>query len=389
MRAIDQRTVEFRLSGPDPAFITTVLPDVMIEPRARVENAFAEFVEAATGADPDALGELASRVAPLDANDAPGCASIEEARAEEALLTEAELAAADIGLALRSRDAYAVGPGGAFDGCAYFEYLGRVLRDAQDALTLTGTDAIAAAYRILDFPIVPVGSGPYQVVSIDPGIAIELAAFDAFHRGAPATARVEVRLIRSIPEAIDAVRTGAIDWLVDPFPTLENFIAEGLADAPGVDLVEYNRLGYIGLHYNLREGRLFADRNLREAIELCVDKGETVAAATGGTGAPIYSPIVPSMWAYQPDLDKPERDVEAARELIEEAGWVMGDDGIYHKEERRLATTLHVRDDQQQWVRFAELLAVQVEDCGIEIVPQLVAAGGLGRRAGLAAEGCR
>ena len=48
----------------------------------------------------------------------------------------------------------------------------------------------------------------------------------------------------------------------------------------------------------------------------------------------------------------------------------MGDDGIYHKGEQRLATIVPVRDDQPQWIRFVQLLAVQVADCGIEIIPR-------------------
>ena len=61
--ALDDRTVEFHLAGPDPAFITAILPDVLIEPRARVEAAFAEFVEASDGADPASLEAVATRLA--------------------------------------------------------------------------------------------------------------------------------------------------------------------------------------------------------------------------------------------------------------------------------------------------------------------------------------
>ena len=365
--AVSQTTIEFRLSAPDPAFITVVLPEVMIEPRARVEDAFAEFVDVSNGTDPAALGELAAGVAPLDPDGLPGCAPF-----DEALLAEAEQAIVEMGRMLQSREAYATGPDGALDECAYFAYLGRVLRDAEDALTMTGVDAMAAAYRILNFPLIPTGSGPWRVLSIDPGVGMELAAFDAFHRGVPTTAQIDVRLIRSTAEAIEAIRTGTVDWLVEPFPSPENLIAAGVADAPGVVVAEYHRLAYVGLFYNLREGRLFADRNLREAIELCVDKDETVAAATGGTGAPIYSAVVPAMWAYNVDLERPQRDVEAATDRIEESGWTMGDDGVYHMGDQRLATVLYVRDNQPQWVRFAELLAVQVADCGIEITPQPV-----------------
>lgn len=152
--ALDERTVEFRLAEPDPAFTTVVLPGIRIEPRARVERAFAQFVEAADGADPASLAALSSRVAPLSPNGLPECAP-----SEEALLAEAEVAIADMGIVVRSRDAYATGRGGASDECAYFEYLGRVLTDASDALNLTGIDATAASYAILEHPT-PVGSGP-------------------------------------------------------------------------------------------------------------------------------------------------------------------------------------------------------------------------------------
>lgn len=366
--ALDDRTVEFRLSSPDPAFITATLPEVMIEPRARVELAFAEFLAASEGADPDAMRMIASRLeAAVTPADPVGCEP-----PDAALLAEAELAIADIGREVRSRDAYAVGPGGAFDACAFGEYVWRVLTDAADGLTLAGIDAIAASYRILEHPPTPVGSGPWRVLSIDPGTTMQLEAFDAFHRGRPVTARVEIRLMRSTAEAIEAVRSDAVHWLLQPFTGGETGVADGIGDASGVVWVDYNVLGYVALHYNLRDGRLFADRNLREALERCVDKDETVAAATGGSGVPIYSPISPSMWAYEPDLPRPTRDVDVARGLIEASGWTLGDDGIYGKGDQRLATAVPVREDREQHVRFVQLLSVQAADCGIEIMPRLM-----------------
>ena len=139
-----------------------------------------------------------------------------------------------------------------------------------------------------------------------------------------------------------------------------------------MEWAEYNALSWRGLHYNLREGRLFADPNVRAAMGLCVDKVETVAAATGGTGVPIYSYITPSMWAFEPDLPRPTRDIDAGRELIEASGWTVGDDGVYRKGQQRLATMVPVIETLEGHLRFVELLAFQVADCGIEIVPQVV-----------------
>jgi ABC-type transport system substrate-binding protein len=358
VEALDERTVEFRLSEPDPSLFTAVMPDVLIEPRALVEAAYAEFVESSNSSDPTVLVALASRV---------GASTCEPP--DESALGDAELAIAEIGRTLRSRDAYGIGPGGEFDACAYGEYLVRVLGDAADAMSFSGIDAIAAAYPILEPPETPIGSGPWRVLSIDPGVSMGLQAFDAFHRGVPATTRLEVRLIQSTADAIETVRSGDVDWLLEPFTFGDNLIAAGIGEVPGVAWTEYNALVFYDLEYNLREGRLFADPNLRAAMELCVDKDETVAAATGGQGVSIYSPIIPSMWAFEPDLPRPTRDVDTGQELIEASGWTRGADGIYQKGDQRLTATVPMLDGQEP-LRFLELLAVQVAECGIEIIPQ-------------------
>ena len=363
--ALDDRTVEFRLAASDPAFITVILPTVRIEPRARVETAFAEFAEATDGADSASLEAAAAALeVAMHPADALPCEP-----PDDAALSDAEAEISTIGRALRSRAAFEA-VSNASQPCAYGDYLVRVLSDTATALGLEGIDAIAAAYRVLDFSALPIGSGPWRVTSIDPGASMQLEAFEAFHRGMPTTERVEMRLV-STAEATEAVRDGAVDWLAQPFPADENLIAQAVGDAPSVVWARYNQLGWLGLTYNMREGQLFADPNLRQAMELCVDKEETVAAATGGLAAPIYSPISPSMWAFEPDLPRPGRDTVAGRALIEASGWTLGNDGIYRMGDRRLATTVPASDSPQA-LRFLELLAVQVRDCGMEITPRLL-----------------
>ena len=89
---------------------------------------------------------------------------------------------------------------------------------------------------------------------------------------------------------------------------------------------------YFMLAYNLRPEMLFSDRNLRTAVELCIDKPATVDAATDGTGDVIYSPIEPVSWAYEPDLSRPERDVaeqqDRGRLVDQQAGLVIERNGL-------------------------------------------------------------
>ena len=62
-----------------------------------------------------------------------------------------------------------------------------------------------------------------------------------------------------------------------------------------------------------------------------------------------------------------ERDVPEAKRLIESAGWTAAADGIYARDSKRLAADVYVRADEEPRVRFMDLVAEQVRDCGIQL----------------------
>lgn len=350
--ALDARTVEFRLTAPNATFLTLVLPNVLIDSRAVVEKAYAPLAERAATLDSadfqrgaDAIfAQLGSGAADCEA---PLAAAVElfEAAGSEPL----------------PRDQFADADG-RFDACMYAEWTAILLEDFAASLEATGLDAISLAYRTLSFNRSPVGTGPWRFVSVEDGTRLTLKAFDAYHRGPPATPSIEVRLIRDFGSARDGLLSGDLDWVPLPpdlYPQVQG--------APDLRFSVYPDSTYFMLAYNLREGMLFADRDLRNAVELCIDKPATVDAATGGTGDVIYTPVEPVSWAYQADLPRTERDVEEARRVIEAAGWAERDDGVYERDGIRLATDVYVRGDFAERVAFMDLVAEQVRDCGIEL----------------------
>ena len=167
-----------------------------------------------------------------------------------------------------------------------------------------------------------------------------------------------------------AVRDRAVDWLVQPFAgQAPFFLRDGLNGAEeGLTLNLYEAPIWFAMYYNLERGALFADARLREAVELCIDKEKTVAAASHGQFLAIQSPILPSSWAYEKALKAPSRDVGRAKALIEEAGWRLRD-GYYYKDGSRLSAVVPVRSERPERLRFLRLLEAQVSDCGMEITP--------------------
>ena len=205
-----------------------------------------------------------------------------------------------------------------------------------------------------------VGTGPYRWVSQDAN-TVHFEAWPGYHGGPAATRYVD--FVRAKGDGSD-LEAGTVDIL----PGADLGAAfRATAEAHGVRVVTLPTGGYFALTFNVRLGRLFADRALRQALQLCIDLPRDVDAATGGAGTAIYGPVLPGSWADDPDLPKPGRDVAAAKRLIEAAGWTARAAGIYAKDGVRLAAEILVRGNRDDRVKMADLIASQTRDCGMDV----------------------
>ncbi|MDW8213066.1 MAG: peptide ABC transporter substrate-binding protein [Roseiflexaceae bacterium] len=213
----------------------------------------------------------------------------------------------------------------------------------------------------------PVGSGPFRLEQREPGVAITLAANQAFYRGAPLLDRVVFVVAPDARVAASALQDGRL--LLAELPWSEGrAITE---TAPMLQTGAYAENGYYFLAFNLRPNRIFSDARLREALALAIDLPRVVQEATDGQGMIIGSSAAPGSWA---DLTSPPAttvDLDRARALLDEAGWRMPPDGaIRQKDGAPLTAQLFVRADDPRRVRAAELIAGAAEQIGMDIVVQ-------------------
>ncbi len=73
---------------------------------------------------------------------------------------------------------------------------------------------------------------------------------------------------------------------------------------------------------------IFSDKMVRHAIGHAVNVDEIIEGALFGNGSRMPAQITPSSWAFNEDLAPRPFDVATAEQLLDEAGWVMGDDGV-------------------------------------------------------------
>ncbi len=355
VEALDDRTVAITLLQPYSPFTTVILPTLGIESQAVIEAAYDEFTGAAASLDPGEVRAASDAIAEPAGADEPDAAGCEAALASaEELLTQA-------GVELPRREDHTFD--GAFDPCSYGGVLSTDLLGVANSLEADGLDAVAAVYSLLPFQRDPIGTGPYRLAEFNVGQSVVLTAHEDYHGGTPATPTMNFIIITDLVAAASALAAGQVDYVEEMTPDA----FEAVRNSEGVKIAEYPGFLHLELQFNVREGRIFSDVNLRRAMQLCIDKAGTVDAATNGTALATESETPPASWAFNPDVQGVERDVDAAKDLIEESGWTLGDDGIYEKDGQRLEAEVLVRAGQSDRINFMQLFAEQVRECGTEI----------------------
>jgi peptide/nickel transport system substrate-binding protein len=109
---------------------------------------------------------------------------------------------------------------------------------------------------------------------------------------------------------------------------------------------------------------------MREAVKYAIDKNEINTRLLGGTVQVANTNISPGAWFFA-DQPPATYDPEKAKQILEDAGWKVGSDGIREKEGLKAkielcTTTRQVRQDT------LALIAGWLKEVGIEGVPNAV-----------------
>ena len=174
----------------------------------------------------------------------------------------------------------------------------------------------------------PVGTGSYRFVRKEPDGAIVVKAWAGW-RGRPEVADVRFEFCDSDEEAARRLVAGATDvchhvpddWIND------------LGAAAYLRLIQQPRLAVqvLGIHPELATGeamRALADRRVRRALLLALDRPSWVRRIFRGNGAVATQFVHPAVLGFDPELGAPPYDPEAARQLLAEAGFAGGFDVV-------------------------------------------------------------
>ncbi|HEY4600319.1 MAG TPA: ABC transporter substrate-binding protein [Cerasibacillus sp.] len=172
----------------------------------------------------------------------------------------------------------------------------------------------------------PVGTGPFKFVEHDKGVSITLERNEDYWGDVPLIDRVVFSIIPDANTAIQALNNGELDILGISPPFAE---MEGFKNNPQLDYGEAVWPTRFQLAFNLKD-KTFSDLKVRQAVAYGIDKQEIIQKALKGIGEESTTAMVPAFKeALNTDDVFPGRDVEKAKQLLEEAGYKADSEGIY------------------------------------------------------------
>lgn len=203
------------------------------------------------------------------------------------------------------------------------------------------------------------GTGPFKVVSYLPEDRIILEANpDYFIPGQPGLASLEIIFFQDPPAMVDALRGGQVDLI---FMASSTDLYNSLLREPGLILAEVatNQFDLVRLRADRPPGD---DPRVIQALRLATDREEIFQLVVQGLGAVGRdSPIGPMYTQYySEETPLPERDIEAAKQLLAQAGYGDGLDLELHTPDTGSRPNLAVAL-KEQWAEAGVNIEVIIE----------------------------
>lgn len=183
-------------------------------------------------------------------------------------------------------------------------------------------DTPPANWRLSEYNLKPVGSGPYKYEShsVLPSGFIRnytLSENPAYIRGSPLIQEYEVRFFFKTEEVLKAFNAGEIDG----FAGLEPETAAQISRS--YQTLAFELPGYYAVFWNQSQNLAFKDAAVRKALSQAIDREELVRKIFGGRARAIWSPAA----TVVPETASPENIAT----LLDKAGWKTGENGIREK----------------------------------------------------------
>lgn len=211
------------------------------------------------------------------------------------------------------------------------------------------------------------GTGPFVYDSYETNSSVTMNRREGYdwaselrqHQGDAYLDRVEFEVITE-----DSVRTGG----------LESGEFDMIGEVPYDDESQISDDGYsiyakanpgvpTSLIPNLDHSTVLADANVRQAIQLGIDRDEITSSLGYADGNAPTSALSSATSGYTSEADLLSYDPDQAKQILDDDGWTVGDDGIREKDGQKLTFTVTGFYEQD----MIELIQMELKEIGVDM----------------------
>ncbi len=177
----------------------------------------------------------------------------------------------------------------------------------------------------------PIGSGPYKLkeLSLDSQGNVKSAELvpNTFYAGnTPNIQKITLVFFEDEEKLVKALKSGEVDGAsASSTEEYQNLLENGFSE----NQISLPR--YYAVFFNTEKSGILAEKNVRLALNYATDKEALINDLLSGQGEKVDSPILPGIYGFLEPKTEYGFDIEKAKTLLDEAGFVVKEDGSREK----------------------------------------------------------
>ncbi|MFH1509727.1 MAG: ABC transporter substrate-binding protein, partial [Candidatus Nealsonbacteria bacterium] len=178
----------------------------------------------------------------------------------------------------------------------------------------------------------PIGSGPYKIKELSQDSqgnikSAELIINAGYTGQKPNISELKFLFFDNEEDAAKSLKNGEIDGLTFSSPKIYQGINKK-------DFSEYflSLPRYFTVFLNAEESEILNNKEIRKALNYATNKDILVQETLMGLGSVIQSPILPEIYGFNQPENYFSYDIKKAKQILEDQGYLVGEDGIRKKE---------------------------------------------------------
>lgn len=218
------------------------------------------------------------------------------------------------------------------------------------------------------YNIEPIGSGPYKLKTIkrDTGgipQSYDLVSFNRYYDGEAYISSFTIFFYPNEKDLIEAFNNGIVENIAGISPSE----VAGIASTTNAKILDTPLPRIFGIFFNQNNAPVLANKEVRQALNMSIDKNKIVEKVLLGYGVSIDSPIPIGIIG---NASSTPSNKDKAKELLAKSGWLINKDGILEKKDKKSSQVLEfsiTTADSPDLKKTAEIIKSDWESIGAKI----------------------